>query len=92
MLNQLEVIQLLNNGQIVIPQAIRQMRQWESGQEFTVEETAEGVLIRPVASVLPRTTVADVAGFLKYEGDPISIEEMDLAIDRAIREQWNESD
>ena len=33
-------------GQVILPSAIRQRREWAAGTRLVVEETAEGVLLK----------------------------------------------
>jgi hypothetical protein len=54
------------------------------GTEFHIEETKEGILLRP-ARRFPRTTLDQVAGCLKYKGKPATLAEMDAAIDRMVK-------
>ena len=56
----IEITRLSSKGQVIIPKSIRQNHRWLIGQEFTVEDTGEGVLLRP-KSPFPRTTVEEVA-------------------------------
>jgi AbrB family looped-hinge helix DNA binding protein len=80
---------LSSKGQVIIPKSIRQSYRWAIGQEFTVEDTGEGVLLRPKSS-FPRTTVEEVAGCLKYSGPPKTLEEMEDAIRKGVLEQWHD--
>jgi AbrB family looped-hinge helix DNA binding protein len=68
-------------GQVILPKAIRDQRRWHAGTRLTVEDTPEGVLLRPEPP-FPKTTVSQVAGMLKhlYSGSPKTLEEMDQAI------------
>ncbi len=69
-------------GQVILPKAIRDKRKWAAGIELTVEETAEGVLLRAAPRFAP-TKVEDVAGMLRGRGRinrVVSIEEMDEAV------------
>jgi AbrB family looped-hinge helix DNA binding protein len=66
-------------GQVILPKQIREHRKWDAGTELVVEETAEGVLLKP-ASVFPPTRYEDVRGSLHYQGRPKTLEEMDAAI------------
>lgn len=54
---------LSTKGQIVLPKEIRSSHAWGPGTEFTVEETRDGILLRP-ARRFPPTKVEDVAGCL----------------------------
>lgn len=66
-------------GQVILPKSIRERRQWGAGTELVVEETAEGVLLKP-ATLVPRTDPKKVFGMLAYRGRPKTIEEMDAGI------------
>ena len=79
----METTRLSTKGQIILPKRIRLSRSWEPGTEFTVEETQEGVLLRP-AKRFPPTTLAQVAGCLAYKGRPKSLQQMDAAIRREV--------
>lgn len=85
----LQTTRLSSKGQIIIPKNIRALHGWNNGQEFIVEETEQGILLRPYKPMsLPKTTLAQVAGCLKahYQGSPITLEEMDKAIAKGIQE------
>jgi AbrB family looped-hinge helix DNA binding protein len=71
-------------GQVILPKAIRQRRKWGPGTRLIVEETADGVLLKP-APLFPPTRPEDVAGMLAYDGPPKTIEEMDEAITAEIK-------
>ena len=45
----METTRLSTKGQIVLPKTIRTSRAWGPGTEFTVEETRDGLLLRPAA-------------------------------------------
>lgn len=66
-------------GQVILPKAIRQRREWEAGTRLIVEETAEGVLLKRAAA-FAATSPGDVFALLPYVGDPKSIEDMDAAV------------
>lgn len=66
-------------GQVILPKAIRERRRWTPGTRLVVEDTAEGVLLKP-APLFPPTRPEDVFGMLRYPGPPKTIEEMDEAI------------
>lgn len=68
-------------GQVILPKAIRDRRHWESGTKLVVEETDDGVLLRPVP-LFKATSIAEVAGMLAYQGKAQSIEDMDDAVMR----------
>ncbi|MBI1981835.1 MAG: AbrB/MazE/SpoVT family DNA-binding domain-containing protein [Methylocystis sp.] len=72
-------VRLSTKGQVVLPKSIRQRRNWESGASLTIEETAEGVLLKE-ASLFAPTKLEDVFGMLSYAGPPKSVEEMDASL------------
>jgi AbrB family looped-hinge helix DNA binding protein len=43
----METRRMSSRGAITIPKAILESRGWRPGQEFTVEETKDGILCRP---------------------------------------------
>jgi AbrB family looped-hinge helix DNA binding protein len=74
-------------GQVILPKAIRDHRRWPPGTRLIVKETPEGVLLTP-ASPFPPTRMEDVYGMLKYDGPPVSIEEMDEAVAEHFRRNF----
>jgi AbrB family looped-hinge helix DNA binding protein len=75
----METIKVSARGQVALPKSIRESRKWRPGTELTIEETKEGVLLRP-KRLFPPTKIEDVFGMLKYTGKPKTLEEMDQAI------------
>ena len=59
--------------------------------ELGVQVTIRGdvVVLRPIKP-FPPTTIEDVYGCLKYDGPPLTIEEMDEAVAREARRMWEE--
>lgn len=70
---------LSTKGQIVLPKALRERRNWAAGTRLTIEETPEGVLLKP-APLFERRDIDEVFGILKYDGPPKTIEEMNEAV------------
>jgi AbrB family looped-hinge helix DNA binding protein len=66
-------------GQVILPKAIRQQRRWKAGTRLVVEDTPDGVLLRPVP-LFPVTKPKDVFGSLPHSGAPRSLEEMEAGI------------
>ena len=66
-------------GQVILPKAIRQQRRWDAGTRLVVEDTPDGVLLRP-APLFPVTKPEDVFGSLRHRGAPRSLEEMKAGI------------
>ena len=81
---QMEITRLSTKGQIILPNRIRLSRAWTPGTEFTVEETADGVLLRP-AGQFPRTELEDVAGCLRSKGKTKTLSQMSDAIGREVK-------
>ncbi|MEO8925878.1 MAG: AbrB family transcriptional regulator [Caulobacteraceae bacterium] len=66
-------------GQVILPKAIRQRRNWHAGARLVVEDTPEGVLLKAAPLFAP-TRYEDVYACLAYKGPPKTLEEMDEAI------------
>lgn len=66
-------------GQVILPKAIRDQRQWPAGTQLIVEETPDGVLLKPVP-VFPKTEISAVFGTLRHNGPALSLDDMDAAI------------
>ena len=66
-------------GQVILPKAIRQRRKWGPGTRLIVEETPDGVLLKP-APFFPPTRPEDVAGMLAYGGPAKTLDEMEAGI------------
>jgi AbrB family looped-hinge helix DNA binding protein len=66
-------------GQVILPKAIREQRQWRAGTELVVEDTPEGVLLK-AKPAFARTRPQDVFGSLSHRGPAKSIAEMDAGI------------
>ena len=71
-------------GQVILPKAIRERRNWAPGTRLVVEDTTDGVLLK-VAPVFAPTRPEDVAGMLAYRGPPKTLEEMDAAITAEVK-------
>lgn len=76
---------LSTKGQVVLPKALRDRRNWTPGTRLVVEETPRGILLREASPRLPATTVDEVFGSAGYTGPALSVEEMDAALDAAGR-------
>lgn len=66
-------------GQVILPKAIRDLRDWTAGTQLIVENTPEGVLLK-AAPVFAETRLDDVFGVLKHSGPALSLEAMDAAV------------
>lgn len=58
-------------GQVILPKAIRDGQGWRPGQQLVVEETRDGVFLRP-ASPFPPTKPEEVFGSLSHHGKHLS--------------------
>ncbi len=76
-----------SKGQVIIPKAIREARGWDAGVELTVVEDGDRVVL---ARVEPekKYKIADIVGILQHNGPPVSIEEMNMAIDAEMAARW----
>lgn len=72
---------LSTKGQVILPKAIREQRRWTPGTRLAVENTADGVLLTPMPA-FPATGTEAVFGSLRHKGAPLSIEDMNAAIER----------
>jgi AbrB family looped-hinge helix DNA binding protein len=75
----METTRLSTKGQIILPKNIRTSRAWGPGTEFTIEETSDGILLRPGVR-FPETSIDEVAGCLPSKGKPRTLAQMDAAI------------
>jgi AbrB family looped-hinge helix DNA binding protein len=79
----METTRLSTKGQIILPKTIRTSRAWGPGTEFTVEETRDGVLLRP-AGGFPEATLDQVAGCLRSTRKSKTSAQMRTAIRREV--------
>ena len=82
----MQITRLSSKGQIIIPKNIRSRHKWNPGQELSVIDTGDGILLRP-AHTFKRTKLDQVAEILKYSGTPITLEEMEEAIKQGALER-----
>ena len=66
-------------GQVVLPKTIRRALRWRAGTRLVVENTIEGVLLKP-DSGFAATRPEDVFGCLACDGPPKSLAEMEAGI------------
>ncbi|TIO07165.1 MAG: AbrB family transcriptional regulator [Mesorhizobium sp.] len=70
------VVIISTEGQVALPSAIGKRRKWGAGTRLLVEDTPEGVLLKP-APAFTTTRPEDVFGSLPHRGRPKTLEEMD---------------
>ena len=76
---------LSEKGQVVIPRKVRSSHGWEKGVEFVIEETDDGVTLKPLKP-FEETNIKDVLGCLNYRGPRKTLKDMDAAIAKGARE------
>jgi AbrB family looped-hinge helix DNA binding protein len=79
----METTRLSTKGQIVLPKAMRTSRAWGPGTEFTVEETGDGILLRP-AGGCSAANLDQVAGCLRSKRKSKTPAQMGGAIRREV--------
>lgn len=79
----METTRLSSKGQIILPKAVRDAHHWVPGTDFAIEETADGVLLRPLKA--HPTRLDDVVGCLRAKGPARSIAAMNAAIGDELR-------
>lgn len=75
----LSIATVSTKGQVVLPNAIRRRRNWDAGTRLVVEDTPDGVLLKPAPAFAPTRPDA-VFGMLPSAGAPKSLEEMDAGV------------
>ena len=66
-------------GQVILPSSIRKRREWVAGTRLVVEDTPEGVLLKPTQA-FATTRPEDVFASLPRRGEPKTLEEMDAGV------------
>ena len=79
----METTRLSTKGQIVLPKAMRTSRTWGPGTEFTIEESGDGLLLRP-AGGFPEADLDQVAGCLRSKRKSKTPAKMGAAIRREV--------
>jgi AbrB family looped-hinge helix DNA binding protein len=82
----MDTTRLSSKGQIILPKTVRDTHHWAPGTDFSVEDTGDGVLLRPIKTSQP-TRLDDLVGSLPVKGTARSIEEMNSAIDAELRDR-----
>lgn len=84
----MEITKVSSEGEIMLPEELLKASGWEIGQELIAINLGDGILLKP-KKPFAETTLNDVAGCLKYEGSPKSLEDMNYAIRQGVEESWN---
>ena len=72
----MQTTKLSSKGQVIIPKILRSRYKWEIGQELTVIDIGDGILLKS-SRPFKETNLAEVAGVLKYSGKSVSLNEME---------------
>ena len=83
----METTRVLGNGQVILPEFIRRVHEWNVGQELIIVNIEKGVLLTSKALFEP-TTLDEVAGCLKYTGTAKTLEDMEQAIAKGLRKTY----
>ena len=84
---------LSEKGQVVIPKNVRDALGFKPGQVLDVIRMGGGVMLKPQHLKSGRTfeeidaEIREIAG--KWDGPPVTIREMDAAIDEMFRDEWD---
>ena len=82
----LGTIRLSHKSQIVIPKQVRAAHGWQPGLEFIVEDTGDGIKLKPI-SPYSETKAEEIVGCVGYKGPKKSLKEMEAAIAKGARER-----
>lgn len=74
-----QITTVSTKGQVILPKAIRKRRDWDAGTRLIVEETPDGVLLKPAPAFAP-TRAEDVFGMLPHRGEPKSLDDMEAGV------------
>lgn len=85
-------VKLTASGALELPPGLAERKGWHPETQFEVEETATGLEVRVVEQQELANHSFDYEAFRrnvpKHEGPPVSIEDMNKAIDLAMAERW----
>ncbi len=82
-----ETTKISSKGQVVIPKSLRVAHRWETGQELVVVDVGDGILFKP-KSPFKETSINEVASSLKFTGKTKSLDDMDSAIRKGIKNKY----
>lgn len=84
----MEITKVSKEGKVIIPEVLLKASGWETDRELIAINMGDGILLKP-KKPFAETTLDDVAGCLKYQGVPKSLEDMDIAICQGVEESWH---
>ena len=80
-------ITMTSKGQITLPAATRAKLRLAAGSKFLVSENDRGeIVLKPKTGDIRR-----LRGILKYDGPPVSVEDMKAAVGKAVVESFKRS-
>ncbi len=83
----MKTTKLSSKGQVIIPKPLRTAHHWETGQELVVIDAGDGILLKP-KNPFPVSNVDAVASCLRYKGKAKTLEDMDAAIKKGIKDRF----
>jgi len=87
----MDTTKLSSKGQVIIPKPLRTAHRWEPGQELIVTDTGDGVLLKS-KTPFQETSIEKVSSCLQYAGKPKTLDDMEKAIKRGVKEHLRDSD
>lgn len=83
------ITSISDKGQVIIPEHIRQIKNWKTGQELLLTEIDDGIFLKSVSPFKP-ATLNEVARCLPYHGTAKTLAEMEAAIAAGVSEGQND--
>jgi len=83
----METTKLSSKGQVIIPKPLRTAHHWEAGQELTVIDVGDGILLK-AKTPFQETHINDVAACLKFKGKAKTLDDMEKAIKKGVGEKY----
>lgn len=75
-------------GQVILPKAIRDAKNWGPGARLVVESTPDGVLLRREERLFAPTTFDQVRGRLAGHGKSLTQNQIDAALRAAAKRRY----
>ncbi len=83
----MNITRLSSKGQVIIPKPLRASHHWETGQELVAIDVGDGILLKP-KTPFNETNIKDVASCLKFKGKAKTLDDMEAAISKGIRDKY----
>ena len=75
-----------SKGQIVVPKSLRDELDWPAGAKLKIEKTEKGLSVERIEEFPPKS-IDEVLGMFKLDR-PITDEEIETSLRRAVRNRW----